>query len=521
MRRKLVKFILFVAVVCGLVTGIKNVNIEPTEIIEDNDFIETTNEIYIDELNLPLIEVDTLNPLRTQNSQVSNILKLIYEPLIENIEYVLADEIVKMDSNTWIIKLKKNILWHGGETFSSDDVIFTFNTIKNNTLIYSDNLSNVKETLKLDDNSIKIVLENPDDYFITKLNVPIIPEFYYKNDGFLNEEKSNKPIGTGPYKYSNIDTDGNMFLEFNTSWWKSDDVKLTKINLYKYATYGEAVKAFKSTEVDMIVTNMAEWKDKFGTIGLNFYSFENSEFEVIIPNCNNAVLSENSVRKAILYGINRENLINSTYDDNAVVSDVPIHTNSQNSINNAEYDVEKAKQILINASWIQNENGWQKEIDGKIYNLNFDLLVNSESKKKMEVAEKIKNDLSEIGININVKKVSKEKLIDSLTQDKFELVLSSMDIKNEVFIQEQVNANSVLNYANYNSNAMQKILKDMRVDKNSYNENVNAFVQLYKNDLPYIGLYFKTSTILTNKSVKGNFEPTWSNYYRNITSFCK
>ena len=50
---------------------------------------------------------------------------------------------------------------------------------------------------------------------------------------------------------------------------------------------------------------------------------------------------------------------------------------------------------------------------------------------------------------------------------------------------------------------------------------MNSFVQNYKNDAPYIGLYFKTSTMLTNKSVKGNFEPTWSNYFRNITSFCK
>ena len=39
--------------------------------------------------------------------------------------------------------------------------------------------------------------------------------------------------------------------------------------MFKYASYGEAVKAFKSAEVDVIVTNMSEWKDKFGTIGLN------------------------------------------------------------------------------------------------------------------------------------------------------------------------------------------------------------------------------------------------------------
>ena len=68
---------------------------------------------------------------------------------------------------------------------------------------------------------------------------------------------------------------------------------------------------------------------------------------------------------------------------------------------------------------------------------------------------------------------------------------------------------------------MQKLLETMSESDESYNENIYMLAQMYKNDAPYIGLYFKTSTILTNKSVKGNFEPTWSNYYRNITSFCK
>lgn len=516
---------IFIAIVCGLVTGIKKVNIKPNEIIEEDNIVETINEIYIGELNLTLIELDTLNPLRTKNNQISNILSLIYEPLIafssdESIEYILAEEIAKIDSTNWIIKLNKNVSWHDGKKFSANDVIFTVNTIKNNSLVYSDNLSNVKEILKLDDNSVKIILENSDDYFITKLNFPIISENYFKND-FNNEEKSNKPNGTGAYKYLRTDANGNVFLSFNTSWWKSNDAKLKKINLYKYSTYGEAVKAFKSTEIDMIVTNMSDWINKFGTIGLNSYSFENSEFETLIPNCNNLVLAESSVRKAILYGINRENLVNSVYNDNAVVSDIPIHTNSKNNINNAEYDLEKAKQILLNASWVQTENGWQKEINGKLNKLSFELLVSKDNEKKVQVAEKIKNDLNELGIQINVKKVSKDKITEALTQDKFELILTSMDIKNEFFIQEQIKNNSNLNFSKYSSNSMQKVLEKMSLDDNSFKENLNEFIQIYKNDLPYIGLYFKTSTILTNKSVKGNFEPTWANWYRNITSFCK
>ena len=32
---------------------------------------------------------------------------------------------------------------------------------------------------------------------------------------------------------------------------------------------------------------------------------------------------------------------------------------------------------------------------------------------------------------------------------------------------------------------------------------------------------FRNNTLLTNKSVKGNIEPAWHNFYENISSWCK
>ena len=83
----------------------------------------------------------------------------------------------------------------------------------------------------------------------------------------------------------------------------TNNAKLKTINLNKYSTYSEEIKAFKSAEIDMILTNMYDWKEKFGFIGINSYKFENTEYEVLIPNTENKILADNSVRKAILYGI--------------------------------------------------------------------------------------------------------------------------------------------------------------------------------------------------------------------------
>lgn len=525
MGKKIVIFLIFIAIVFGLTSGIKSVKIEDDNKNEVEVLTNEVNEIYRDEINISIAELDTLNPLKTKNSDVVAMLSLIYEPLVtynsdDTIEYILAEDCTKLDEYNWIIKLRNSIKWHSGVGFTASDVVFTINALKNNDITYSSNVKNVNSMELIGDDTVKINLYSPDDFFVSKLNFPIIPEYYFKGENFNNENKASKMVGTGPYKYVTSDDDI-IELAFNKNWWKENNAKLKKVYVYKYATYGEAIKGFKSSNIDLIVTNMSSWKEKFGTIGVNSYSFENSEYELIVPNCKNILLSDNSVRRAILQAINRENIINSIYNDNASVSDIPIHMNSKSSVSNAEYDIEKAKQILINAGWTQIQGAWQKEIEDKKYSLHFTMLVNAENEKKIAVAEKIKNNLAEIGIPITISKTSIENIKKYISEDKFELALLSLDIKNEMFTCSLVEENSELNYSNYSSDAMKSIIESLKVDKSNYDENIYSYALLFKNDAPYIGLYFKTSTILTNKSVKGNIEPTWSNCFRNIITFCK
>ena len=160
------------------------------------------NEVYIDELNLPLIEVDTLNPLLTQNKQVSDVLKLIYEPLFDFDEKnrlvpTLVTEWNEKDDNTWILKLNNLATWHSGKKLSAEDVVFTFNSIRNfENCTYKENIKNISSVEIIDDNAIQINLVSKDKYLPYKLNFPIIAKHF-----FQKEMLQNRPI---PYKNHNL-----------------------------------------------------------------------------------------------------------------------------------------------------------------------------------------------------------------------------------------------------------------------------------------------------------------------------
>lgn len=515
-------FFILIGIIVGILIGVSNHNDDGTDTTNEDNEIES-NE-YIDELTLSLSEIDTLNPLRTKKSHISYILQLIYEPLFmyddENqLGPVLADEWMKRDSLTWIIRIKDNIEWHNGEKLTAQDVAYTINVLINKEIesVYGTNVQKISSVEVINEKDLVVNLSEPEPHLISKLTFPIVSKKHFEGPGILDEDISNKMLGTGPYKYV-TEYDSSIILTSNEKWWKNENIKLKTINLNKYSTYSEEIKAFKSAEIDMILTNMYDWKEKFGFIGINSYKFENTEYEVLIPNTENKILADNSVRKAILYGINRANIVSTIYDENAVISDLPIMSYSKNTELNAEYDIETAKQILMNGGWKQENGQWKK--DGKT--LKFTLLVSEDDKEKTSVSEKIKQDLEELGIKVTVKKVSNKEFISSIENNRFELAIASIDVKNEYQIQDLVSSGNKHNYANYIDTEMDNLIEELkRLEGTEYNEKFQEFKSIYKNELPYIGLYFKTNTILTNKSVKGEYKSTAYEPYKNINNFYK
>lgn len=525
MLKKFFLFIICTALALGLFIGFREYMLSKEEMPEtqEDDYVI---ENYVSELKLPIIEVDSLNPILTKNRQVSNTLSLIYEPLIEldesnQIKGVLASEWAEKDDFTWIIKLKENVKWHSVKAFTSEDVKFTIDAILNyENSTYYQNVKNISNVEIIDASSVSISLKEKDDYLPYKLTFAIIPKYYLYQD-LENSEKLKRPIGTGAYKFESItDDEFRTTLKFNSNWWKTNTAKLQTVYLYNYATYGEAIKAFKSAEIDLISTSMSSWKKKFGVIGINSYSYENAEFELLIPNTQNVALSESSVRKAILYAINRNNVIGDIYEGNANVKDIMIHEYSwlYDNDTSIEYSPEKSKQLLLNAGWQQTENTWYKNINGKNVKLKFELLVNENSEEKIKVAEVIKENLEDIGIQITIKKVNLNTLTSNIEQSKFELALSTIELQNECDIIDLLKNKK---YSKYESSELDDIINELYLDNVSFEEVFKKLKNMYKSEVPYIGLYFKTDTLLTNRAVKGHITPTWYNTYHNIHTWCK
>ena len=267
------------------------------------------------QIKLGIASMDTINPILTNNKNVQEITKLIYEPLINltqdyKTEPCLAIEWAKQNQTSYIIKLRENVKWSNGQEFTADDVRFTIDRLKDSPTIYAYQVQYVIGVDVVDKYTIRINLDREVPFFEYNLTFPILSSKYYEGEDFKTTSKNASPVGTGKYKITEVQP-SYLTLEKNTNWWnKEQNLSLDKITINLYSSVGELYNSFKIGNIDIIGTSNTNLQEYIGTIGYNKSEMKGREHDFLIMNTQNYFLSKPEVRKAIAYSIDRENIAN-------------------------------------------------------------------------------------------------------------------------------------------------------------------------------------------------------------------
>ena len=132
-----------------------------------------------------------------------------------HLETDLAEDYEVVDDRTLVFKLREDVVWHDGEPFTADDVVFTWkrmsdetrDPISTNWPRYDPWMDSIEA---LDDYTVQINLSRVWAPALGDLvNFFIYPEHYINDVG--DEEFGLQPIGTGPYKV--VDWQKDQFLK--------------------------------------------------------------------------------------------------------------------------------------------------------------------------------------------------------------------------------------------------------------------------------------------------------------------
>jgi peptide/nickel transport system substrate-binding protein len=244
------------------------------------------------------------------------------------------------------------------------------------------------------------------------------------------------------------------------------------------------------------------------------------------------------LRKAIAYGIDRQEIIRKIYLGHATQTDVPINPNSflfADESNYYGYNKELSKKFLETLGYMdKNEDGIVEDAEGK--NLTLRLITNPVNEYRLRVAELIREDLKEVGIEIildfdteiydhgemteEIAEAQCEQLNNRIYNGDFDIVLLGWQIStipelSFMFHSSQQNLN---NFIKYNNPDMDSMLEKAF---NSYNkeDKLSNYMELQEfiiKELPYVSLYYRNNALIIDSNIKGELSPTFFDLYNGL-----
>ena len=527
MKNNIFGYLFFIFIIGIMAFAIYKVNYSETE-QEVNNVVEGTSTTLITKkgtkLTLGISEFDTINPIITKNKQVQNISSLLFESLVNissdgKVYANLAKEWETTDNLTYIIRLQGGIKWSDGTYFSSSDVQYTINRLKeaDKSSVYKDNVKNVREVDIIDNTTLRVILSKAVPFYEYYLNFPILSSKYYGDEDFWNTEKNKDPITTGRFEISDVTTN-TITLQKNKNWWniEEEDSIIETININLYSSLAELYNAFKLGSLDIIATTNKNYQDYIGKIGYNVTETEGRNFVFLALNTKSKLLSDVNIRRVIKNAINNDEIVSKIYDNSYSVANFPVSAKNYlvNYTNKNNLNIGEIESKLKENGWLMVKGQWRKIIDYKATYLELNLVVKKDSKRK-DVANYIREFFGNQGIMINVIQVSNDEYKKYLENKNYDLILCEATESITPDLTSYFGENNLANFENGETKEIMKYIDNI-TDENELKSKFQKLYDINDNEVPYIGIARNKMYIITNSYLSAKIDARWYNIFYNF-----
>ncbi|WP_278938380.1 ABC transporter substrate-binding protein [Pseudomonas helleri] len=292
---------------------------------------------------------------------------------------------ISPDNLTYTFYLRDGVKFHTTpyftptRNFNADDVLFTFNRMLDKDMPFRKAYptefpyftdmgmdKNIKSVEKIDDHTVKFTLNTVDAAFIQNMAMHFASiESAEYADKLLKagnpSDINQKPIGTGPFVFKSYQKDSNIRYTGNKDYWKPEDVKID--NLIFAITTDPSVRMQKLKKNECQITiypRPADLQSLKEDPNLKMPSQAGFNTGYIAYNVMDKIkgsdepnpMAQLKVRQALDMAVNKQQIIDSVYQGaGQLATNVlpPTQWSYDESIKDAPYDPEKAKQLLKEA----------------------------------------------------------------------------------------------------------------------------------------------------------------------------
>ena len=324
---------------------------------------------------------------------------------------------VSSDALTYTFHLREGVTFHDGSDFTAEDVVFTYNTVKENQGGNdSVDLSRMASVEATDDHTVVFTLTEPYSSFLDQTAcLGIVP-----SDGYDSRTFDTMPIGTGPWKVIQYDTAQKMILGANEDYYGGAPSieQVTILDMEEDA----AIASVRSGELDLAMVSPNYVNEEID--GMHIENLETMDVrQISLPvtpqesyrtesgdtvTVGNDVTSDRAVREALSIGIDRQTIIDNAL--NGIGTPAEGFTDNLEWGNTASYEdnrKDEARALLEAAGWEEGKDDIYEK-DG--LRCEFTVYAPSGDTARYQLAQAVAEEAEKIGIKIDVDQATWDEL---------------------------------------------------------------------------------------------------------------
>jgi len=325
--------------------------------------------------------------------------RMIFEPL------AMVNPIGKNETTPWLaskvewnsdytqltVTPRSGVKWSDGKAFTADDVVFTYQLIKDNPAL---DLAGMKlsDVAKSGDT---VVLKFSESKFVKQgdvLQVPIVPAHLWKDIADPSKDAVKDAVGTGPYTISTFSSQG-VVLKARTDYW-GGKVPVDQLKYLEYNDNTGLLRGLQNGETDWAQIFITDYQKNYVDKDPEHNVFWGANIlspDMITVNTTKAPFNDVAFRKAVNMVVDRkaqaEKARSNAGPELKNVTGIPQPTGDQyiaDEYKDKEFsiDVDGAKKVLTDAGYtwkngalmdpsgkavsftLQNPQGWNDYVTG-------------------------------------------------------------------------------------------------------------------------------------------------------------
>lgn len=405
---------------------------------------------------------------------------------------------VSADGLTYTFHLR-DAKFSDGSAITAEDAAYSLTRIRDDELsLWSDSYKIIKDMQTPDPKTLVVTLEAASAPFLSTLAMPgasIISKAAMESMG--EAAFAEKPVASGAFTVDEWRRGDRVILKKNPEFWQADQVSLDGVEWISVPDDNTRMLAVQAGELDAAIyvpfSRVAELKKD---ASLNVVINPSTREDHLLLNHEHAPLDNLKVREALDYAIDKKAIVDTvTFGLGEVANSYIPKGALYHSDNNGarSFDPEKAKALLAEAN---------------VGPINLEYVVNAGNEVDEQIAVLLQQQLSNVGVGVNLQKVDASQTWDMLINGDYDLSVMywtndilDPDQKTTFVLGHDVNMNYMTRYKNDKVKDLVAAAR-LEMDPAKRAAMYEEIQTLAKADVHWVDLYYSPFISVTRKNIE-------------------